>query len=155
MFQGVTPRYAWFCVTDPSIDVYDVTKCPFVWVAQFMMARELVIMPLWAFEKLAEEELPDPGSDGKEVIMVSNTARCGSTLLCQMFQKLPDTRSMSEPWATTLAHAYYVIGKLSHQGDEYEKILKSIIRLQCKNEVNRKIDRIFLKLSVWSAAQVS
>jgi hypothetical protein len=155
MFQGVTWRYAWFCVTDPSVDVYDLSKFPFVWAAQFMMAQELIIMPLWAFEKLAEEELTDPGSDGREVILVNNTARCGSTLLCQMLNKLPNTRSMSEPWATTLAHTYYIKGKISHQGDDYEKILKSITRLQCKHEHNRQIDRIFLKHSVWSAAQVS
>ncbi len=64
---------------------------PFVWAAQYVLAQELVIMPIWALHKLADE-LPDPGEDGREVIALTNTARSGSTLLCQMFHKLPRTR---------------------------------------------------------------
>ena len=32
-------------------------------------------MPIWAFIKLSNEELPDPGTDEKDVIMLFNTAR--------------------------------------------------------------------------------
>ena len=57
-----------------------------------LQAQELIIMPIWAFLKLANDELANPGSDGRQVIMLFNTARCGSTLLCQMFSRLPNTR---------------------------------------------------------------
>ena len=40
-----------------------------------MYAKELIIMPIWAFIKLSNEELPDPGTDEKDVIMLFNTAR--------------------------------------------------------------------------------
>lgn len=132
-------------MTDESINVYDLNVFPFVWVAQYLFAKELILVPVWAFEKLANEELTDPGADGRQVFMLFNTARCGSTLLCQMFGRLPNTRSMSEPWATVVAHTNYVQGKISHQGDAYEKIIQACIRLQCKPEIKRKIDRIFFK----------
>ena len=90
--QGVDGNYAWFCVTDKKVNVYDLKKFPFVWVAQYLMAKELILVPIWAFLRLAEEEVPDPGTDGRDVIMIFNTARCGSTLLCQMFDTLPNTR---------------------------------------------------------------
>ena len=90
--QGVDGNSAWFCVTEKYVNVYDIKRHPFVWVAQYFMAKELVIMPIWAFLKLAKSEVPSPGSDGRDIIMVFNTARAGSMLLCQMFQTLPNTR---------------------------------------------------------------
>ena len=63
-------------------------------------------------------------------------------------------RSMSEPWAPTVAHTYYVQGKITHQGNEYEKILKSVMKVQLKPEVNQTYDRIFFKLTVWCSGQV-
>ena len=51
------------------------SRFPFVWVAQYLYAKELIIMPIWAFIKLSNEELPDPGTDENDVIMLFNTAR--------------------------------------------------------------------------------
>ena len=48
-------------------------------------------------------------------------------------------RAMSEPWAMTTAHANYVQGKISHQGDDYEILIKSIMRMVCKDELPRSI----------------
>ena len=173
--QGVNNNCAWFCVTDKKVDVYDLNQFPFVWVAQYLLARELFIVPIWAFLKLAQTDLSDPGSDGREVIMLFNTARCGSTLLCQMFARLPNTRytknthqrkffkvyptiffcrAMSEPWASVVAHTNYVRGKISHQGDDYDKLIEACIRLQCKPELGRKIDRILFKQPPWGSAEV-
>ena len=153
--QGVNGQYAWFCVTDPGVNVYDLNKFPFVWVAQFLKARELIILPIWAFIKLSNDKLDDPGSNGKDVFMLFNTARCGSTLFCQMFDKIPNTRSMSEPWATVVAHVNYNGGLITHQGDDYENIIKACIKIQCKDENESKIKRIFYKQATWASAQVS
>ena len=49
---------------------------------------------------------------------------------------------MSEPWATVVAHTNYVKGKITHQGSDYEKIIQACIRLQCKPEINKKVERI-------------
>lgn len=150
--HGVNSTHAWFCVSPPNIDVYDLKMFPFAWVAQFLMAQQLIIMPLWALNQLADE-LPTPGGDGKEVIVLANTARCGSTLLCQMFNNLPNTRSMSEPWALCKAHTYYVRGKISNEDGNYERLIKSILTLQCKDEKSRDVKRIFLKPPVWCTSQ--
>ena len=80
--------------------------------------------------------------------------RCGSTLFCQMFDKIPETRSMSEPWATVVAHVNYNGGLISHQGTDYEEIIKACIRIQCKPEKKSYIKRIFYKQATWASAQV-
>ena len=61
---------------------------------------------------------------------------------------------MSEPWATVVAHTNYVKGKITHQGSDYEKIIQACIKLQCKPEIGRKIDRIFFKQAPWGSAEV-
>ena len=50
-------QYAWFCVTPKNVNVYDLNIFPFVWVGQYLQAQELIIMPIWAFLKLANDEL--------------------------------------------------------------------------------------------------
>ena len=62
---------------------------------------------------------------------------------------------MSEPWATVVAHTNYVKGKITHQGSDYEKIIQACIRLQCKPEINKKVERIFFKQAPWGSAEVS
>ena len=61
---------------------------------------------------------------------------------------------MSEPWATVVAHTNYVKGKITHQGSDYERIIQACIKLQCKPEIGRKIDRIFFKQAPWGSAEV-
>lgn len=151
--QGVTASHAWFCVSLPDIDVYDPTVVPFVWVGQFVVAKQLIIMPLWAFYKLADE-LGDPRPDDKEVFIISNTARCGSTLLCQMLNKLPNTRAMSEPYSMCLAHTLYNTGKISNEDGDYSRLIRSILHVECKDESRRDVKRLFIKLPVWCSPQV-
>ena len=61
---------------------------------------------------------------------------------------------MSEPWATVVAHTNYVKGKITHQGSDYERIIQACIKLQCKPEIDRKVDRIFFKQAPWGSAEV-
>jgi hypothetical protein len=86
----VNKTHAWFCVSPVEVDVYDPVSFPFAWICQYMVAEELIFIPLWAFHQLADE-LGDP-PQSKQVFIIANTARCGSTLLCQIFNKLPNTR---------------------------------------------------------------
>ena len=62
---------------------------------------------------------------------------------------------MSEPWATVLAHANYVSGKVPKQGKVYENLIKACIKIQCKNELNKKVDRILFKQAVWGSAEMN
>ena len=74
ILQGIDGQFAWFSVTDPQVNVYDLSRFPFVWVAQYLWSKELIIMPIGSFFNLASN-LPDPGTLGKDVIMLFNTAR--------------------------------------------------------------------------------
>ena len=139
--QGVDDQFAWFCITEDSVDVNDVTQFPFVWIAQYLMATELIIMPISSFLQLYQEELVRPGNDGRQIIMLFNTTRCGSTLACQMFSKLPNTKSMSEPWPLLIAHSNYVHGNL--KAEIYEDIIEACVAFQCKADLG--IQRIFYK----------
>ncbi len=73
------------------------TRFPFLFISQYLKAKKLVVMPIESFHRLAGEI----GEPKMPVGVVNMTARCGPTLLAQMANRIPTTRSMSEPWATT------------------------------------------------------
>ena len=102
--QGVSETHVWFCVTKnvPDKNVYTTTTFPFAFMAQFFMANELIIISHETLHKLADEM--NWSQNDNELILINNTGRCGSTLLCQMFGKLPNTNVMSEPWGLLYPH---------------------------------------------------
>ncbi len=51
----MTPTHVVFCVSDESEDIYDMKKHPFVMLAQFTQAKYLVVIPIWAFNEMAEK----------------------------------------------------------------------------------------------------
>ena len=51
--QGVNRTHAWFCVTNPSVDVYSPDFLPFVFANQFVMADKLVIVSLDVLHQMA------------------------------------------------------------------------------------------------------
>ncbi len=136
-----------FCVTDPSVDVYDMNKYPFILYSQYDMAKKLIIMPLDDFFELGEK-VGDPKVD---VSLVQYTARCGSTLIAQMMAKIPNTRSMSDPMCLVRLEECYNFGYYSW--DTYKKLLRAGIRLHCKVEPGSNIERIFIKMTCMTAPQ--
>ena len=87
--MGMDETNAWFCVTDEKFDVYDLSKNSFVYTTQFLNAQELIIIPLWSMVKMVNLEM---SQKRPEIIFLFNSARCGSTLACQMFHNMPKTR---------------------------------------------------------------
>ena len=140
---------AWFCVTDESVDVYDLDKFPFVWTTQFVEAKELIILPLWSLIQLAEEDLP---KTKVEIIMLFNSARCGSTLACQMLNKLPNTRAMSEPWIGTNLNTVLISSQVQF---DINRLVRACIYLQCKPSLKEPFDRIVFKPSLTASGIVS
>ena len=65
---------------------------PFVYVMQARLARRALIVPFAALEDLAER-VPPP----RHVILVFNIARCGSTLVNAMLNRVEGVWSLSEP----------------------------------------------------------
>ena len=60
---------------------------------QFNHCTHLVRIPLDSFIRLAEEVGDPPG----KLILLSNSGRCGSTLLTQLFEGMPNALAISEP----------------------------------------------------------
>ena len=155
---GVTPTHAWFCVADENEDIYDTSRYPFVFISQYVASKSFIILTHETLHKLADEiSFRD---DKRNLILVDNTARCGSTLMCQMFHQLPNTRVMSEPWA--LQHAsmvrdnyrghpwlYNPKDDVSQMSEEtFTRLVTSVTRLLFKYENGKEYERIVLKVSV-------
>lgn len=87
-------KFATFAVVNgPNKDVLKHTTGPFMYINQFKHASELIRMPIESFLKLADQ-VGDPKA---KLVILSNTGRCGSTLLTQLFEELPHTVAISEP----------------------------------------------------------
>jgi len=56
--------------------------------------------------------------------------RCGSTLLCQIFYRLPKTFVLSDAFAGGILIGSYNKGLMSWE--DAKKHMRSIVRLQCK-----------------------
>ena len=116
---------------------------PFLFIAQFLEARKLVIMRHPSFNRLGAE-IGDP----KNIRMsfVNMTARCGSTLLSQMISRTPKSRTMSEPWCLVHIHGHFNQRLMSIA--EYKRLLRNLVRLLCKPERNKDIEHIFIKTTM-------
>ena len=78
--QGITQTHAFFCVSEPDVNVYDTSKGPFLWIKQYLAAKKLVVIPHSTLHRLAAE-VGDPID--RKLTIINMTCRCGSTLLCQ------------------------------------------------------------------------
>ena len=103
----------------------------------------MIWMSIESFHGLAEK-IDDPSLP---VIWVSNTGRCGSTMLCQVFESAPGTIDMSEP---------DVISNISLQTNdgqgesERENVFRSAVRVLCKPQPGT--ERIVVKTRSVSTA---
>ncbi len=128
-----------FCVTDPAVDVCDVSAFPFLFCAQFEMAERLAIMSAEDFHEMADG-LGDPTVD---VTLLHMTARCGSTLISRAVSAVPRTRSLSEPFVLLRVHELYRRGALSLDG--CRRLARSCVRLLCKTEPGSGLEWIFVR----------
>ena len=93
--MAIDERFAVFAICDKDINVYSHTVGPFFYINQFNHCAYLVRIPLEFFIRLASH-VGDPPLKTKFVLL-SNTGRCGSTLLTQLFEQMPNTVAISEP----------------------------------------------------------
>lgn len=105
------PVDASLILNDPSVSLYcydpshdeaifvktpepvDLTKAPFFYQAQYEHAEQLIAVPRSTFLELGEQAR----APANPVIMIHSVGRCGSTLLSQVFDAVPNTVSLSEP----------------------------------------------------------
>lgn len=79
-FMGADEKQAWFSVTKATDDVYDTKKFPFAFIGQLMLSEKLLIVDHATLHRIADK-LDSPSGN---CIIMNNTGRSGSTLLCQV-----------------------------------------------------------------------
>ena len=126
-----------FVETPAVVDLYSSVKHPFLYMSQFSESVNVIKMPLKSLHALAEK-LGDPSVP---VVWTTSTGRCGSTILCQMFENIPGTMALAEPDAPQ--NVIYLRKKKIITQSEYENLLRSTIRVLCKPHPG--INRICIK----------
>ena len=115
-----------FVETPENLEIYSSNIHSFSFVGQFLYARSIIKIPVKEFVALADR-IGDPAVP---VIWISNTGRCGGTMLCQMFESMPGTLMIHEPHAVwNLCH---LAESSAFNGPQYDAVLKSTIRILCK-----------------------
>ena len=122
----ITRKEAIFVEIPESFNIYSSDVHPFFFVAQFLSASKVIKISIRDFVSLADK-IGDPTVP---VIWMSNTGRCGGTMLCQVFETVPGTLVIHEPDSPT--NLYHLLEDNKLQASEYEVMLKSMIRILCK-----------------------
>ena len=94
--HSINTEEAIFCISKQGVRVTDSSVGPFLWSSGFLNAEQLAIVPLHHLHTLASQSvnLLEPNL---QIAVIHMTGRCGSTLLCQMLEKVPSTLVLSEP----------------------------------------------------------
>ena len=139
--MGLTPTRAYFCVSDPNVDVTNSKLYPFIFLAHKLVTKKLIIMPLKHFHHLAT----DLGDPHVSVFCIHMTTRCGSTLMCQTFNEVPKVQVLSEPYVTMDIQEHYINNRWSQA--ETNACIKSSVRLLLKPVHNKRIEFICWKMT--------
>ena len=123
---SITVKEAIFVETPTDVNIYSSDVHPFFVHAQFLYATKVIKMSMKDFVSLAEK-IGDPRAS---VIWMSNTGRCGGTMLCQIFETVPETQVIHEPCPPSNLFHLQEYNRINEF--EYKAILKSMIRIMCK-----------------------
>ena len=127
-------------------DPIRIQNMPFFTFAQYKLARKLIAMPMHVFQKLGQKV----GSPKGRLIFLSNTSRCGSTLLARVFSETKTCQVFSEPdCLNALAKLKNVVPDL-----ERDMIFTSCINLLCKPLHLRETEGCFIKLTMSTMAEL-
>ena len=134
----VNATEAVFVEVEKGMDITQSKYGAFVKISQFNLAKKLIIMPISAFHKLGE----NVGQTKAKIIFICNTARCGSTLVTQVFEETGTSVAYSEP------DAINALTQLKGVVSEAERIrvFKNCINLLCKPCHSKEIKSYILKL---------
>ena len=120
---ALTDKEAFFVETAENVNIYSSKVHPFFFVAQFKYARNVIKMSITDFVSLAEM-IGDPTVP---VIWISNTGRCGGTMLCEVLESVPETLLIHE--SDPPLHLWRLQDKGKFNATQYDAILRSIIRI--------------------------
>jgi hypothetical protein len=114
----------------------DLAAAPFVYMTQFDLARQAVVMPLHELEPLSQL-VPLPKNFG----MLFSTGRCGSTLASRILAQVPGVWSLSEPDSLeNLAFARFLLPQ-----EKMVPLLRAATRLLFRPPPGRYINNFVVK----------
>ncbi len=134
----IDEKEVYFAAGEPGRDFYDTAKYPFLCVGLYTADR-YIRMPLSSFHMMTEE-IADPKSI--KIGVTAMTARCGSTLLSQIMNRAPKTKSISEPPALACLWHLYFHGSIDRM--QMEMLMRSALKFMLRP--TPEIERIFVKL---------
>lgn len=137
---GLSKDTAYFAVASSHVDFYSSKVNSFFACAQFWNMTHLISMPISSFHRIAGRT----GEPKSDVVLLSSTGRCGSTLFTQLFEALPNFRTISEPLPLVNLLRMYNAGQTSDE--ENRKIVRSSILLLCKRVKEKNIECIIIKI---------
>ena len=82
---SITRKEAIFVETPDEVSIFSSDVHPFFLAAQYLSTSKVIKMTIRDFVSLAE----NIGDPTVPVIWMSNTGRCGGTMLCQVFESVP------------------------------------------------------------------
>ncbi len=128
----LTPTQLIFVHCPGKPAVWDVKAFPFSRLGQHKRAKRVIIIQKESIVRLLEET--GYADRYKErLIFIGMTLRCGSTLLCQIFQETQKCVTYSEPGIANDLHA---LGKhienTNHESEDTKKYIKYSFMLLCK-----------------------
>lgn len=98
----------------------------FMRFAQMAHHKRLIFVPLSAFHRVSDV-IGDPKG---ELILLLNTARCGSTLICQVLEATGRCVTISEPLSPDRVVQMYRKKKVSD--DKIRRLARDVIRWECR-----------------------
>lgn len=114
----------------------DLATAVFIHALQFRQARRVITMPLNAMIALADKAPPL-----RELAIIFNTGRCGSTLTSRILGQIPGVWSLSEPdYLTNIA---FVRRELDPA--RAKALIVAGTRLLCRPPLGMKVDTIVIK----------
>ncbi len=140
----VDEKEAFFVIADQGVNLYDTSRFPFMSIGMYQSCPQYIRLPLSSFHRLAEEV----GNPTVKLGVCAITARCGSTLLSQVMNLAPGTRSLAEPLVFPCIWFLFYWGKIDRE--EQRQLLRSSVRILLKTNKKSDFDRVFLKLDGFS-----
>ena len=142
---ALSAEHALFVETDRDVDVTNSKFGSFMNISQFMYAKRVIVLPIRAVYQLADQ-LGDPQG---RLVFLGNTTRCGSTLLCQIYEETGKCAAFSEPGVIKqLLAEHSKLGEL-----EFNKLAVSTMRMLCK-PTSSKPDCYVIKIAGPAMAQI-
>ncbi len=135
-----TETEAIFGVGDVDKDIQDTKAFPFLPIGIYYGCKQHIRVSMSTFHRMADEH----GVPRVKVGITLMTARSGSTLLNQIMNRVPGTRSLSEPHA--VSNLWYLFSDGTIDFEEVRKRARGAVIVLAKTQTNSKVERVFMKL---------